>query len=207
MPNPTTNETGRTPSRRDEILAVAATVIAERGIKQATVRDIGEAAGILSGSLYHHFSSKDQIVLELLLPALEEAVSESTIACERHSGLEAVGALIRRSVSATARNPERSIIFRNEAQLFQEMPLLRPLAKMRLELIELWIGAIEQGIASGEIRSTIDPQVIARAMLDGTLGASRWFTRGRQADPEAIGDALIEFYLSGLRQHGTPPAR
>lgn len=198
--NPTPNGAGRTPSRRDEILAVAAKVIAERGIKQATVRDIGEAAGILSGSLYYHFDSKDQIVLELLRPGIEQALADSTAACEAHHGLDAVSALIRASVTATARNPDRAIIFRNEASLFKEMPLLTPIAEMRLRLIALWIGAIEQGIASGEIRASIDSEVIARAILDGTLGTSRWFTGGRSADPEAVIDALVDFYVNGLRQ-------
>ena len=64
-------DNGATLSRREEILKVAAQVFAERGIKEATVRDIGEAAGILSGSLYYHFDSKEQIVLKLLLPSVE----------------------------------------------------------------------------------------------------------------------------------------
>ncbi|MGC2799024.1 MAG: helix-turn-helix domain-containing protein, partial [Mycobacterium sp.] len=44
-------------SRRDELLELAATMFAERGLRATTVRDIADSAGILSGSLYHHFSS------------------------------------------------------------------------------------------------------------------------------------------------------
>ena len=36
------------------------------GFKNTTVRDIADAAGILSGSLYHHFDSKEAMVDELL---------------------------------------------------------------------------------------------------------------------------------------------
>ena len=54
-----------TGSRRDEILAIAALQFAERGVASTTVRDIGAAAGILSGSLYHHFESKEQILGEV----------------------------------------------------------------------------------------------------------------------------------------------
>ena len=42
-------------SRRDELLELAATMFADRGLRATTVRDIADAAGILSGSLYHHF--------------------------------------------------------------------------------------------------------------------------------------------------------
>src|ERR1700742_4067790 len=54
------------PSRRDELLGIAAELFAERGFKNTTVRDIADAAGILSGSLYHHFDSKESMVDEIL---------------------------------------------------------------------------------------------------------------------------------------------
>jgi AcrR family transcriptional regulator len=39
------------PTRRDELLELAATMFAERGLRATTVRDIADSAGILSGSL------------------------------------------------------------------------------------------------------------------------------------------------------------
>ncbi|HMU36302.1 MAG TPA: TetR/AcrR family transcriptional regulator, partial [Marmoricola sp.] len=53
-------------TRRQELLRIAAELFAERGYKATTVRDIADAAGILSGSLYHHFDSKESMVHELL---------------------------------------------------------------------------------------------------------------------------------------------
>src|SRR5689334_24003451 len=54
------------PSRREELLAIAARLFAEKGLRATTVRDIADAAGILSGSLYHHFDSKEAMVDEIL---------------------------------------------------------------------------------------------------------------------------------------------
>ena len=53
-------------SRREQLLAIAASLFAEKGFKNTTVRDIADAAGILSGSLYHHFDSKESMVDEIL---------------------------------------------------------------------------------------------------------------------------------------------
>ena len=53
-------------NRRSEILHEAAKIIASKGYASATVRDIADASGILSGSLYHHFDSKDQMLVEIL---------------------------------------------------------------------------------------------------------------------------------------------
>src|SRR6478672_4448861 len=58
-------------TRRDELLELASAMIAERGLRATTVRDIADSAGILSGSLYHHFKSKEQMVEEVLREFLD----------------------------------------------------------------------------------------------------------------------------------------
>ncbi|MBL7490704.1 TetR/AcrR family transcriptional regulator [Frankia sp. AgB1.9] len=51
--------------RRAEILDTAATLFADSGLR-TTLKDIADACGILAGSLYHHFDSKDAIIVELV---------------------------------------------------------------------------------------------------------------------------------------------
>ena len=58
-------------TRREELLELAATMFAQRGLRATTVRDIADAAGILSGSLYHHFASKEEMVDEVLRTFLD----------------------------------------------------------------------------------------------------------------------------------------
>ena len=52
-------------TRRAEILATAASLIATSGLR-TSMHDIAEAAGIQTGSLYHHFESKEALLVELL---------------------------------------------------------------------------------------------------------------------------------------------
>ncbi len=52
-------------TRRTEILQTAASLIASSGLR-TSLQDIADAAGILPGSLYHHFESKEAILVELL---------------------------------------------------------------------------------------------------------------------------------------------
>jgi AcrR family transcriptional regulator len=51
--------------RREEILQTAAQLFASSGFR-TSLADISEACGILPGSLYHHFDSKEAIVVELV---------------------------------------------------------------------------------------------------------------------------------------------
>ncbi len=52
-------------TRRTEILKTANTVIATTGLR-SSLQQIADAAGILAGSLYHHFESKEAILVELI---------------------------------------------------------------------------------------------------------------------------------------------
>jgi AcrR family transcriptional regulator len=52
--------------RRSEILDIAASLFADQGYARTSLKDISDACGILPGSLYHHFDSKESIAVELL---------------------------------------------------------------------------------------------------------------------------------------------
>jgi AcrR family transcriptional regulator len=187
-------------SRRDEILAVAAKVIAERGLAGATVRDIGQAAGILSGSLYYHFDSKEQIVVDLLHPSLLASVERSQ---EKIDGAatneEAITELIHLSVRQAANYPYRSLILRNEAHLYTQSDALKPIAALRTRSRDLWAGVLEAGAAAGEFRADIDVDVAVRSMFDSVLGSARWFLAEPDADHRQVSDTLIALFVGGLR--------
>ncbi len=53
-------------SKRDELLGAAARVLAERGYRGASIKDIAAAAGVAPGLLHYYFPSKEKLVLEIL---------------------------------------------------------------------------------------------------------------------------------------------
>lgn len=72
----------RGPDRRRRIIAVAADLFAHNGFEGTSIRDIAAASGVLSGSLYYHFPSKEDLLFTVhqeSLTAMREAV-ESAIA-------------------------------------------------------------------------------------------------------------------------------
>lgn len=65
-------EDGSSP-RRQQIVEIAARLFARNGYRGTSIRDIGEQAGVLGGSLYHHIKSKDALFVELHNAALDAA--------------------------------------------------------------------------------------------------------------------------------------
>jgi AcrR family transcriptional regulator len=68
--------------RRTELLDAAARLIASSGLR-TTLRDIADEAGILPGSVYHHFESKDAILVALIRRYHSDLVRISELAKER----------------------------------------------------------------------------------------------------------------------------
>ena len=67
--------TGATATRRDQILATAAELFAERGFHGVSVADLGAACGISGPALYKHFASKDAVLAEMLVSISEQLLS------------------------------------------------------------------------------------------------------------------------------------
>ena len=56
---------------RDKILEAAAQIFSEKGFHAASMQDIAKSVNLQKASLYHHVSSKQEILLELLDQALD----------------------------------------------------------------------------------------------------------------------------------------
>src|ERR1700751_2522597 len=104
-------------SRRDELLDLAASMFAERGLRATTVRDIADSAGILSGSLYHHFSSKEEMVDELLRDFLDWLFDryQEVVATEPNP-LERLKGLFMASFEAIEHRHAQVVIYQDEAK-------------------------------------------------------------------------------------------
>ncbi len=67
---PSHGRRSRNDNRREQLLDAAARLFAEQGFRATTIRDIGAAIDMLPGSVYYHFTSKQ----ELLVSVVEEGV-------------------------------------------------------------------------------------------------------------------------------------
>jgi AcrR family transcriptional regulator len=191
------------PSRRDELLELAATMFAERGLRATTVRDIADSAGILSGSLYHHFKSKEQMAEEVLRDFLDwlfaryqEIVDGETDPLTRVSGLFMV------SFEAIEHRHAQVVIYQDEAKRLSSLPQFGFVDTRNREQRKMWVDVLKQGVAEGCFRPDLDVDLVYRFIRDTTWVSVRWYQPGGPLTAEQVGRQYLDIVLGGITAEG-----
>ena len=192
---------GEPTSRRDHIIELAAQLFAEKGVATTTVRDIGEAAGILSGSLYYHFSSKEAIVEEIVHRYLAGLAESYRRVIEVHDEPRArLRGLIGASFQAIEQHRWACEIYQNDHTYLQTMRGLSDLEPLTSAVQSAWTDTIREGVEAGAFRADIDAKVFYRFARDAIWCTVRWYEPGRGADIDELADVCTTILLDGFAQ-------
>ncbi|MGH3734695.1 MAG: TetR/AcrR family transcriptional regulator [Micromonosporaceae bacterium] len=185
--------------RRSELLRIAAELFAERGVKQTTVRDIAEAANILSGSLYHHFDSKESMVDEILTSFLGELWDRYRDITDAELGpRETLRAIVVASFEAIDQHRPEVAIFQNDAKYLGRFERFGYLEERNVEFRKLWIGLLTDGIRDGVFRADLDVELTYRFVRDTVWVAAHWYRPGGKLTPEQIAEQYLGILLDGI---------
>src|SRR5205085_8547106 len=156
-----------TSTRREELLAIAARLFAEKGFRNTTVRDIADAAGILSGSLYHHFDSKESMVDEILSSFQEELFGTyAEIIAGTADPRAKLEEAVRVSFEAIDHHRDEVAIFQNEADYLGTFDRFDYLAVRNQQSRDVWLTLLGEGIRSGALRQDLDVELVYRFIRD-----------------------------------------
>ena len=190
---------GKTQGRRAELLTIAAELFATRGYTQTTVRDIGDAAGILSGSLYHHFDSKEAMLDEILrdfMGGLHASFAE--IVAVGDSPRRALEGLIRSSFATIHERPHAVALYQNESALLTHLPDFSYVAKASQDITTLWLDVLTAGAASGDFRADLDASVAYRFIRDSVWGSVGWYKPHGKLAHQSVADQYLSMLYGGL---------
>ena len=161
-------------ARREEILETAAAMFASSGLR-TSLKEIADACGILPGSLYHHFASKEAIVVELVERYRAELDQVATTPFDAPSS-----PTIGRSRTASSRSARRSPRAPSATGPRSSLTLYEPPTGAGVELVELsrqtptaidaaMLEILEPGAAAGAIRPGIDLSLLAERICQSML--------------------------------------
>jgi AcrR family transcriptional regulator len=186
-------------SRRDELLGLAATMFAQRGLRATTVRDIADAAGILSGSLYHHFASKEEMVDEVLRDFLDWLFARyQHIIDTQPNPLERFKGLFMASFDAIEDRHAQVVIYQDEAKRLLSQPRFSYLEDLNRKQRQIWVDVLRQGIKEGYFRSDLNVDLVYRFIRDTTWVSVRWYQPGGPLTAEQVGRQYLSIVLGGI---------
>ncbi|MGV6993521.1 TetR/AcrR family transcriptional regulator [Gordonia amicalis] len=186
-------------SRRDELLATAGRMFAENGLRSTTVRDIADAAGILSGSLYHHFDSKESMVDEILRRFLDDLFARyRQIASAGLSATETLRGLVVASFESIDAERNAVAIYQDEAKRLSGQERFGYISELNVEFRQLWHAMLQRGVDDGEFRPDLDVELVYRFMRDTVWVAVRWYRPGGPMTVESIADQYLSIVLDGI---------
>jgi AcrR family transcriptional regulator len=185
-------------TRRADVVAIAAELFAQKGFRATTVREIADAAGILSGSLYHHFDSKESIGDEILSGFINDVLADYRAAVASAASPRAVLEQIVRTTSTTLPKHRAALgMLQNDWSYFSTQDRFGYLRKAVAEIETTWITQLERGKEDGDFRADLDARLTYRLLRDVLWIPSQWRTAGGYSGDQ-VADGFLRLLFDGI---------
>lgn len=183
-------EAGRT--RRDEILEAAARLFSERGYHATSMRDLGEATGMLAGSLYAHIDGKEDLLFGIVQRAAEsfltgvEAVRDSDASPE-----EKLRLAMRAHVAVVAGDPEAARVFHHEWRALSGRRRTE-VRRLRRRYEAVWDEIVR------DLPGARDRRSARLLVLSAANWTYTWYRPDGPMSPQQVADRFTDLLLEGL---------
>jgi AcrR family transcriptional regulator len=188
---------GRPGHDLESVLAVAVGVFNERGYDGTSMRDLSDRLGIAKSAIYHHVSSKE----ELLSLALDRALTGLSSVAGRARvlpapAIERLEYLVRGSVEVLqAELPYVTLLLRVRGNTDVERAALDQRRAIDRFVAEL----VTQAQADGDIRPDADAMISARMLFGLVNSIVEWYRPARHTGTQPLADAVCAMVFDGLR--------
>lgn len=182
---------------RDDILDAAAQVIRKKGFHAASMADIAETVKLQKASLYHHVSSKQEILLALLDRAIEMLIEEiAPIAARSAPADEKLREMTRTYLRLLAENADLASVLLFEHRSLEPKQHARHIPN-RDKFEALWRDVLSEGVAS-DVFHCPDPALTVRGLLGLLNWTVTWYRPKGEFSIREIADQYVDLLYHGL---------
>ncbi|MEU4694664.1 TetR/AcrR family transcriptional regulator [Actinoplanes sp. NPDC023714] len=187
---------GRPGHDQDAVLTAAVRLFNDRGYDATSMSDVAESLGIGKSALYHHVSSKEQLLTMAVDRALD-GLFEAAASVPEDSATARLETLIRRSVLVLAERLEFvTLLLRVHGNTAAEQHALA----RRRQFDRLVTDLVARAQGEGGVRADVDPATAARLVFGMVNSLIEWY-RPDRGDPAAIAATISQLAFDGLRRH------
>jgi AcrR family transcriptional regulator len=193
-----------TEQTKAKLVAAASRLFASHSYENTSVTDISAAAGVTKGAFYHHYTSKEDLLLHIQETALDQAIgaAEAVFALQLPA-TEELTRLIRIQLEVVAEHRDALVTTVSERRSLE--PEKWSLIRSKRDLIEsMMVGCILRGQKSAQFGRNGDPKMLAYGILGMCYWSIVWFRSDRGGwSIEDIAAQFASLALVGLRE-GVP---
>jgi len=197
----------RTRARKADVVHAAARLFSERGYHGTSMQHLGEALGLLRGSLYAHIGSKEELLFEVVDEGAEAFLEGGRAAAGLDSDAGTrLEALLVGHIQTASQQLEAATVFLNEWRYLGENR--KAMVKDKRDAYEQIVrDIIADGKAKGEFRPDLDVPLAARLVLSAANWTYSWYRPGGDLTPTEIGKSFASMLVDGFRPGvtGTDP--
>jgi AcrR family transcriptional regulator len=196
-----------------DILLAAADVLRRNGYEATTMKDIAAQVNLTAASLYHHFKSKDFLLLSVLETGLQVAIDQmERILHTPQPCADRLRAMITGHIVDVTANPAvgAAMVFEIRS-LMNARPGIAGSIHSDAAFIErrdaffrqrdafenLFRRIIKEGIAAGEFRE-VDAAVFTRAMLGAHNWVGVWYRPGGRLTGQEVAAIMADTFITSL---------
>ncbi|WXX43084.1 TetR/AcrR family transcriptional regulator [Corynebacterium simulans] len=188
---------GRPGYSRDDVISAAVRAFNARGYDATSMGHVAHELGVTKSALYHHISSKEEILELTVARALSEL--EAVVAEVKDSDLasgERVRCLVEGSIHVLCVDPQSvSLLLRLRGNSEVESRALERRRKLTRSVIPLVRDAQEDGA----IRSDLDAAILTRMVFGMVNSVAEWYNPGGKLEAEEVADVVVGLLFGGLR--------
>jgi AcrR family transcriptional regulator len=175
------------------VLDAAAAVFAEKGFHAATTRDIADRLGLLPGSLYYYFASKEAAFVEVCRRRGEAFNARLAAILAAPGPFEArVRAGIAQHLAHNRAELVATIAFSQRA-----LPAAHELRALGRVYERLWERIFRAAVRAGELPPDFDCRAATVALLALCNGAIHWYENRPPREIERIAARFADYFLNG----------
>lgn len=185
---------------REVILDAAASLFSQYGYNGTTLRKIAKEIDMKAGSLYYHFSSKEELVSEILTIGLgniiDTVVRDVDALPENASTKEVLVTAAKAHLFALLEKGDyTSTSIRNYGQMPEEVQKEGLLIRDKYE--DMWRKWLQQAQDDGEIKKSINLKVLRLSLLGSFNRTLAWYKKG-ELSIEEIAKSQVEIFWDGI---------
>lgn len=182
---------------RDDILEAAAQIFRRKGFHGASMADIADSVNLQKASLYHHVSSKQELLVELLERALDMLGEQiSGISNQALPADEKLRQMIRAYLQALAEYPDLSAVLLFEHRSLDKKTHARHVPH-RDRFEGLWRDVINEG-RRAKVFHCPDTGLAVRALMGTMNWTLTWYRPEGSLSITRIADEYADLFLKGL---------